>query len=59
MTQTENETEAERIEKLIESEASPVGIDAKKTHVMIIQKLLEIERRLERIETRLGPRSEP
>ena len=63
MTQTGSSSEAERIEELIASEASPVGIDAKKTHVLIIQKLLEIERRLERIELRiesgLGPRSEP
>lgn len=48
------DTDAERIEKLIASDASPVGIDAKKTHVLIIQKLLEIERRLDRIEARLG-----
>ncbi len=63
MVQTESDSEAERIEELIASEASPVGIDAKKTHVLIIQKLLEIERRLDRIESRLeaglGPRSEP
>ena len=63
MVQTESGNEAERIEELIASEASPVGIDAKKTHVLIIQKLLEIERRLDRIESRLeaglGPRSEP
>jgi len=52
---TEAEDEAQRIEALIASEASPVGIDAKKTHVLIIQKLLEIERRLERIESRLDP----
>lgn len=50
---TEAENEAQRIETLIASEASPVGIDAKKTHVLIIQKLLAIERRLERIESRL------
>lgn len=50
---TDSDTEAEKIEKLIASDASPVGIDAKKTHVLIIQKLLEIERRLERIEVRL------
>ena len=47
------DTEAKEIEKLIASDASPVGIDAKKTHVLIIQKLLEIERRLETIESRL------
>ncbi len=38
------------IEKLIASEDSPVGIDAKKTHVIIIQKLLQIEERLDRLE---------
>lgn len=50
-------TQAEEIEALIASDESPVGIDAKKTHVLIIQKLLEIERRLERIESRLGSRT--
>ena len=38
------------IEELIASDESPVGIDAKKTHVIIIQKLLQIEQRLERLE---------
>ena len=38
------------IEELIASEDSPVGIDAKKTHVIIIHKLLQIEGRLERLE---------
>lgn len=38
------------IEKLIASDASPVGIDAKKTHIIIIHKLMEIERRLEKLE---------
>jgi hypothetical protein len=45
--------DAERIEEGIASAESPVGIDAKKTHVIIIQKLVEIERRLERLEERL------
>jgi hypothetical protein len=39
-----------RIEALIASDASPVGIDAKKTHVLILHKLTEIERRLDAIE---------
>ena len=39
------------IEQLISSEASPVGIDAKKTHIIIVHKLLEIERRLARLES--------
>lgn len=40
------------IEKLITSQDSPVGIDAKKTHVIIINKLLEIEKRLEKLESK-------
>ena len=43
-----------RIMKLIGDESSPVGIDAAKTHVIIIHKLLELERRLERLEERVG-----
>ena len=39
-----------KIEELIASEESPVGIDVKKTHIIIIQKLLQIEERLERLE---------
>ena len=42
--------EAERIEKLIADSDSPVGIDAKKTHILIIQKLLDIEARLDVLE---------
>lgn len=39
-----------RIERLIASDASPVGIDAKKTHVLILHKLTEIEKRLSALE---------
>ncbi len=46
--------EYERISREIASEESPVGIDAKKTHIIILHKLSEIERRLERIEKQLG-----
>lgn len=35
----------------IKSEDSPVGIDAGKTHVLILYKLLQIEQRLENLET--------
>ena len=42
----------EEIASLISSDDSPVGIDAKKTHVFIIQKLLQIEKRLDSIEGR-------
>jgi len=51
---------AEEIERLIASDQSPVGIDAKKTHVIIIQKLIRIEERLARLERRApggGPAS--
>lgn len=40
----------DRIEKLIGSADSPVGIDAKKTHVLILHKLTQIEQRLARLE---------
>lgn len=43
----------ERIEKLIASDDSPVGIDAKVTHIIILHKLDRIARRLERLEHRL------
>ena len=39
------------IENIISSQDSPVGIDAKKTHVIIINKLLEIEKRLDKLES--------
>ena len=42
------------IEELIASEDSPVGIDAKKTHVIIIHKLLKIEERLTKLERRVA-----
>ena len=41
------------IEKEIASTESPVGIDAKKTHVMILHQLRVIEERLARIEAAL------
>lgn len=43
-------SEAKRIEELIADPDSPVGIDAKKTHILIIQKLLDIEARLDVLE---------
>ena len=44
--------EYERIQKLIGDETSPVGIDAKKTHIIIIHKLISLEKRLVRLERR-------
>ena len=38
------------IANVITSPGSPVGIDAKKTHIIIINKLVEIEKRLAKLE---------
>jgi hypothetical protein len=46
-------SEFERIARQITSDDSPVGIDAKKTHILIIHQLNEIERRLARLEAKL------
>lgn len=48
------EEEYRRIEREIANDDSPVGIDAKKTHVLILHRLEEISRRLERVEAALG-----
>lgn len=42
--------QTERIEKFIADTSSPVGIDAKRTHILIIKMLLGIEARLEALE---------
>ena len=42
--------EKAEIAKIISSADSRVGIDAKKTHIIIIHKLLEIEKRLAKLE---------
>ncbi|HCM75811.1 MAG TPA: hypothetical protein DIS90_05490 [Cytophagales bacterium] len=44
----------ELIANLIQSDSSPVGIDAKKTHVLILNKLQELTERMERIEQKLN-----
>ncbi len=41
------------IEKMIASTASVVGIDAKETHIIIIHKLMEIEKRLQALEDKV------
>ena len=40
------------LEKYIASDTSPVGIDAKKTHILILHKLMEIERKLDELSQR-------
>ena len=47
------ERDYKRIADQIYSEESPVGIDAQKTHVMILHKLEQIEARLKRLEAAL------
>ena len=42
------------IENEIASEKSVVGIDAKKTHILILHMLQEMTSRLDRIEKKLG-----
>lgn len=48
-----DENSFDAIAKEIHSDTSPVGIDAKKTHILIIQLLKKIELRLDAIEKRL------
>ena len=46
----------ERIALQIHSDDSPVGIDAKKTHILILAMLEKMSRRMERIEKKLDER---
>lgn len=43
----------EAIAQEIQSDSSPVGIDAKKTHIIILDKLLKLEKKMEAIEKKL------
>lgn len=47
------QAEYDKIAAEIHSEESPVGIDAKKTHVLILHLLQRIEARLKVVESRL------
>ena len=44
----------EAIAKAIHSDTSPVGIDAKKTHIIILEKLIQLEKRLDAIERQMA-----
>ena len=46
--------EFKRIAKEIHSDSSPVGIDAKKTHILILKMLMDIDQRLQKLETKIG-----
>ncbi len=48
------ESDFQRIADQIAQDDSPVGIDAKKTHIMILLALERLESRLERIEQQLA-----
>ncbi len=48
-----DEQRYEEIAKQIHSDTSPVGIDAKKTHILIIHMLQDIEARLRQVEKRV------
>ncbi len=48
--------EFDRIAREISSAESVVGIDAKKTHIMILHCLEDIQRRLQRLEDRAASR---
>ena len=43
----------EEIARIIGSEKSVVGIDAKETHIIIIHKLIQIEKRIEALESKM------
>jgi hypothetical protein len=49
----------EELRRQIASDDSPVGIDATKTHVIILKKLLDIEERLARLEERVAGGGRP
>lgn len=44
----------DQIVRQIESDSSPVGIDAKKTHVLILHLLLKLDERLTRLEEQMA-----
>ena len=48
----------QQIAEWIHSDQSPVGIDAKKTHIYIIDMLIKIEKRLQKIEQKLSAADE-
>ncbi len=49
MTEEELKTLKKSIEKQIHSDSSPVGIDAKKTHILILAKLEEMHQEIKEL----------
>ena len=44
----------DQIAAMIHSDNSPVGIDAKKTHVLILQKLMQIEAEIKELKEQMN-----
>ena len=53
ITMQVDEKTYEEIAAIIHSDESPVGIDAKKTHILILQHLQEISERLKKVEAEI------
>lgn len=45
------------IAKIIHSDSSPVGIDAKKTHILILKMLLDLRDKLDGLEAKINTMS--
>ncbi|MBL4593568.1 MAG: hypothetical protein JKX68_07115 [Flavobacteriales bacterium] len=48
-----DETTYSEIAKVIHSDTSPVGIDAKKTHILILNALSQLNEKIDRLETEI------
>ncbi len=48
------EKEYERIATMIHSDSSPVGIDAKKTHIMLLYMMEQMQAKIDEMERRLA-----
>ncbi len=53
-----DQVQYDKIAAEIHSDSSPVGIDAKKTHILILQLLTGIDERLRRVEASLNRNGE-
>ena len=53
MKESKKQALLEEISKAIHSDESPVGIDAKKTHIMILMELAEIKEELKAMKLKM------
>ena len=49
-----DETTYNKLAAVIHSDASPVGIDAKKTHILILNALAQINEKVDRLEKEIA-----